>query len=56
MFLVVQALDGFETTRDSVKGTLPQLIRDAGFISIREVEPVMTPLGVMRFWSARAGN
>ena len=56
MFLLVQALDGFETTRDSVEGTLPQLIRDAGFISLREEEPVMTPLGVMRFWSARAGK
>ena len=54
MFLLVQVLDGFETTRDSVEGTLPQLIRDAGFISIREEEPLMTPLGVMRFWSARA--
>ena len=56
MFLLVQALDGLETTRDSVEGTLPELIRDAGFMSLREEEPVMTPIGVMRFWSARAGN
>ena len=56
MFLLVQGLDGFETTRDSVQGTLPQLIRDAGFIALREDESVMTPLGVMRFWSARSGK
>lgn len=52
MFLVVQALDGFETTRDSVDGTLPQLILEAGFEDLREHEPSITPLGVMRFWHA----
>lgn len=56
MFFVVQALDGFETTRDSVQGALPQLIRDAGFTSLREEGVVITPVGVLRFWSACAGN
>ncbi len=56
LFLLVQVLDGFETTRDSVDGALPQLIRDAGFDSVREEGFVMTPVGVMRFWSAVASK
>lgn len=51
-FLAVQLLDGFETTRDSVTGTLPRMIQEAGFAGICESEPLVTPLGVMRFWRA----
>lgn len=37
LFLVVQLLDGFETTADNVNGVLPQLIREAGFDPVRQI-------------------
>ena len=46
-FLIVRALDGFETTRDSVEGLLPQLIAEAGFSSITLVREFATPLGTL---------
>ena len=47
MFLGVQLLDGFETTRDNVSGELPLLIRKAGFRDVAEVYRQRTPLGSM---------
>lgn len=55
-FLAVQVLDGFRTTQDSVSGALPLMIEEAGFESVREFEPLSTPTGTMRFWSALAGK
>lgn len=51
-FVAVQLLDGFETTRDSVLGALPEFIAAAGFVRISESQPLLTPLGTMRFWTA----
>jgi ubiquinone/menaquinone biosynthesis C-methylase UbiE len=55
-FMAVQALDGCETTRDSLTGALPNLMSQAGFRGVREVGCVSTPLGTVRLWSARAGG
>ena len=52
-FYAVQALDGFETTRDSVEGTLPSIIATSGFATPREHLPLSTPLGTIRFWETR---
>jgi ubiquinone/menaquinone biosynthesis C-methylase UbiE len=53
-FLLVQFLDGSETTRESVTGELPAMIERAGFDKPREHVPLVTALGVIRFWEARA--
>jgi ubiquinone/menaquinone biosynthesis C-methylase UbiE len=55
-FLAVQLLDGFESTADSVRGVLPQLIEASGFDSVKEAEPLRTALGTMRFWTAVAAG
>ena len=48
LFFLVQWLDGFTTTTDNVKGRLPELIRDAGFAEVREVNHFNTPFGTLR--------
>ena len=52
LFLLVQLLDGFETTRDSVRGALPELIRGAGFKNIVELDNLATPLGTITIHAA----
>ena len=52
MFLAVQLLDGFETTRDSASGALPELLRAAGFGRVAETAKFDTPLGTMRLFRA----
>mgnify|MGYP000108133280 CR=1 FL=1 len=54
-FLVVQLLDGFETTRDHVRGELPGLLRQAGFADVQETFRQRTPLGSMAIYRGRAG-
>lgn len=51
-FLVVQVLDGFATTRDSVTGALPDLMRAAGHHRVEETASFATPLGTMRLYRA----
>ena len=51
-FLLVQLLDGFETTRDSVTGMLPELMRTAGFREVVETAAYATPLGTIRLYRA----
>jgi len=51
-FLLVQALDGWETTRDSVAGVLPELMSQAGFVEVRETRNFATALGTMALYSA----
>lgn len=53
MFVVVQLLDGFQTTRDNVRGDLPELIRKAGFGEVRETYRQRTPFGSMAIYRAR---
>lgn len=55
MFLVVQLFDGFETTRDNVRGDLPDLIREAGFGDVVETYRQRTPFGSMAIYRARLG-
>jgi ubiquinone/menaquinone biosynthesis C-methylase UbiE len=45
LFYSVQLLDGFETTRDNVKGLLPSYLADNGFKNIAEVKRFNTILG-----------
>ena len=51
-FLLVQALDGRETTRDSVAGVLPEMMFQAGFIDVRHTRNFATALGTMALYSA----
>lgn len=52
-FLLVQMLDGFETTADNVSGLLPELFRAAGFEDVREPARYMTIVGTLCLYSAR---
>jgi len=53
MFLLVQALDGFDVTRDHAKGRLPGFIRDAGFDESGIKGSLATMLGTLDFISAK---
>jgi len=50
--MLVQALDGKETTADSLHGSFPDLMSAAGFRQVREMKAVATALGVVRIWRA----
>ncbi len=52
-FLLVQLLDGFTTTRDNVKGLLPNFIADAGFQRTEETNYINTWLGTFSFYKAQ---
>jgi len=52
LFFIVQLLDGFATTRDSVAGALPELMRAAGYDRVVETAKFDTPLGTMRLFRA----
>ncbi|MBA3328596.1 MAG: class I SAM-dependent methyltransferase [Solirubrobacterales bacterium] len=52
-FLGVQLFDGFETTRDTVTGALPQILAGAGLADVREHGRLQAAFGVLNFWSAR---
>jgi len=51
-FLLVQMLDGWDTTRDSVAGVLPEMMSQAGFVEVRHTRDFATPLGTMALYSA----
>ncbi|MCX5847898.1 MAG: methyltransferase domain-containing protein [Deltaproteobacteria bacterium] len=51
-FLVVQMLDGFETTTDNIKGLLPEFIAQTGFENFAETRRVYTALGSVSLYSA----
>lgn len=52
LFYLVQLLDGFETTADSVRGNLPELLYEAGFDNIEETGKYKTVFGTLRMWRA----
>lgn len=52
LFIVVQLLDRFETTQDSVENALPKLIKDSGFTHIANRHFFPTPLGTIRLFQA----
>jgi hypothetical protein len=53
LFLVVQCLDGFESTQDSVEDLLPILLEQAGFVDVARGTWVPTILGTIRLIQAR---
>lgn len=53
LFLVVQLLDGFETTQENVAGLLPGFIADCGFTNVRECRHLATPLGTISLYAAQ---
>lgn len=52
-FLPVQFMDGFDTTKDHVKGVLLNLLREEGFVEIKEIDQFNTLAGTLRLYSAR---
>lgn len=56
LFLIVQCLDGFNTTQDSVNDVLPSLIKEAGFTDIENRNSIATSLGTIRLFQAKAGT
>lgn len=52
LFLLVQLLDGFESTADNVAGRLPVLMKDSGFMEIAEAASFSTPLGTIAIYCA----
>lgn len=52
LFLLIQLLDGFETTADNVNGVLPQLIREAGFEPVRQIANYATKFGTLSLHTA----
>jgi ubiquinone/menaquinone biosynthesis C-methylase UbiE len=52
-FLLVQMLDGFETTADNISGQLPELFRMAGFMEVEESARYMTIVGTLSLYRAR---
>ena len=53
VFLGTQLLDGFESTRDSVAGVLPELMVAAGFEDVAVRTELSTIAGTLTFYSAR---
>lgn len=54
-FLPVQLLDGFETTADNVRGMLPRLLEDSGFVQVDETKRFATVFGVLSLYRAMKG-
>ena len=52
LFLVVQCLDGFETTRDNAAGQLVPLFEEAGFSDVRECRAFSTVFGTLSLYGA----
>ena len=52
-FLMVQLLDGFETTAENVRGRLPELFRHAGFKEVQETSRSMTMFGTLSLYLAK---
>ncbi len=43
LFFFLRMLDGFDATRDNVRGTIPELMRDAGFVDVH-TQPCAYPI------------
>ena len=52
LFRIVQSLDGYENTQPNADGVLPDLIREAGFIEVRETGALPTLTGAIAFYRA----
>ena len=56
LFVLVQLLDGFETTADSVRGRLVGLLREAGFTQVEETHRERSILGTLSLYRAAAAG
>ena len=52
LFLLVQALDGFESTRDNVAGRLVELFEEGGFEQVAQRRAFATMFGTLALYSA----
>jgi SAM-dependent methyltransferase len=52
LFVLVQLLDGFETTGDNVAGLLPAFMSECGFSNVSETRRFATPLGTIALYTA----
>jgi ubiquinone/menaquinone biosynthesis C-methylase UbiE len=52
LFRIVQLGDGFEDTEPNARGVLPELMRDVGFVDVRETAVIPTPSGSMSIYRA----
>lgn len=52
-FLAVQLLDGFETTSDNVRGMLPLLLLQSGFVDVQQTAQFATMFGTLVLLRAR---
>src|SRR5258706_11778957 len=52
-FLVVQLLDGFETTTENVRGALPHVFAATGFEDVRQSAQFATLFGSLTLYQAR---
>lgn len=51
-FFPIQFLDGFETTSNHVKGIIPSLLKETGFVLIEETGQFSTITGTLRSYKA----
>jgi ubiquinone/menaquinone biosynthesis C-methylase UbiE len=56
VFVLVQLVDGFATTRDNVAGRLPDMMAAAGFHDARETRRFAVPLGTVWLYRGRKGG
>ena len=52
-FFSIQLLDGFETTRDHVKGVILESLHEEGFTEVKETDHFNTIAGTIRLYHAR---
>lgn len=52
LFLLIQALDGFENTQDNVSGRLLTLFEQAGFVAVAEQKTFATMYGTLALYRA----
>lgn len=53
LFFLVRLLDGFENTRENVRGELPDLFTAGGFQRVEERGTVTTPVGTMALYAMK---
>ena len=56
LFLFIQLLDGFKTTKDNVKGLLPQYLKEAGFSNILITKEYNTIFGTLQLFQSLKNN
>lgn len=53
LFISIQLLDGFSSTRDNIEGRLPIMMKGAGFEHVRETKRFLTVFGALSLYSGR---